>query len=386
MRIALIDGSFLHYTGQLANGLAQAGHEVLFIAKSSGVGFMADDLVEARRQFAEIVGEGVCLEWVDIPLDNRLASLPANLRSIARMVRLIREHRPEVLHLQETVDYRIWAAVALSQHKYPLVLTVHNAELHPGKRRDRTEFLRPWLRRRAQGIVVHGEDVKRRLLAVSDVREELISKLPIGAYAYYRRWLSDAAEDGKTVLFFGSVFLYKGIEYLIRAVPQVSRLVPDAHFVIAGSGPDWPRCRDLITEHARFTLMERRVTDREVTQLFENAAVVVLPYLEASQSAVLLVAIALGKPVVITNVGCMPDMVEDGETGFIVPPRDENALADAIVRLLQDRGLRERMGAKALEKSTSGSLSWNIIAESTVAVYESAIATRREKRVCNRGG
>ena len=100
----------------------------------------------------------------------------------------------------------------------------------------------------------------------------------------------------------------------------------------------------------------------------------VCPYIEASQSGVLAIANAFGKPVVATNVGGIPEIVEHGKTGLLVPPCDARSLADAIVALLQDQPTREAMRRCTLQKSKA-ELAWANIAKRTMQVYQQAQAT-----------
>ncbi len=107
--------------------------------------------------------------------------------------------------------------------------------------------------------------------------------------------------------------------------------------------------------------------------LFRQASVVVLPYIDASQSGVIPVAYTFAKPVVATTVGGLPEMVDDGCTGYLVPPRDSDALADAVVHLLQHPTLRHALGANAKRKAET---EWapDVIAEQTLQVYHRAVA------------
>ena len=103
----------------------------------------------------------------------------------------------------------------------------------------------------------------------------------------------------------------------------------------------------------RFIVLNEYVSDEKRAELFRRASVVVLPYIEASQSFIISIAYRFGKPVVATTVGGLPQMVDDGKTGFLVPPRDVDALADAIVRLMQnDRACAGCSGRTGCERST----------------------------------
>jgi glycosyltransferase involved in cell wall biosynthesis len=112
-----------------------------------------------------------------------------------------------------------------------------------------------------------------------------------------------------------------------------------------------------------------------VADLFQRASVVVLPYTDASQSGVVPLAYAFGKPVVVTDVGSLPEVVDDAETGYIVPPKDPTRLGDAIIDLLKNKEKRKTMGEKAYRKGEE-ELSWGRIALRTVEVYKKAISLR----------
>src|SRR4030043_34075 len=172
----------------------------------------------------------------------------------------------------------------------------------------------------------------------------------------------------KTVLFFGRISRYKGLDILIKAEPLITQQIPDAKIVIAGSGQDFGRYESLITNRSRFEIQNRFISHREVPKFFRRTAVVVLPYVEASQSAVVPIAYMFGKPVVVTNVGSIPEVVDEGKTGFVVPPNSPEDLSRAIIRILENHGLRKTMSANALAKA-SADLSWNTIAQETAKIY-----------------
>ena len=179
-----------------------------------------------------------------------------------------------------------------------------------------------------------------------------------------------------TVLFFGRIWAYKGLEVLIEAEPLITREVPDARIVIAGRGDSLDQYQQTMVNPGHFELHNHYIPNEMVAELFQSASIVVLPYLEASQSGVIPIAYAFGKPVVATNVGGIPDVVDHGQTGYLVPPNDPASLAKAVIALLTDRRARLEMGQKAQEKARRD-LSWTSIAEQTIHVYEKAMTSAK---------
>ncbi len=180
------------------------------------------------------------------------------------------------------------------------------------------------------------------------------------------------------MLFFGRIWPYKGLEYLIRAEPAISAAVPDVRIVIAGRGEDLARYRALMRHPERFEVRDEYVPYDGIGSLFRAASVVALPYIGGSNSGVLHTAYAYGRPVVATSVGGLPEVVDEGRSGFVVPPRDPDALAAAIVRVLREPGLAAAMGARALEKARTEH-DPATAARLTLPVYEAALRRRRSR-------
>ena len=131
---------------------------------------------------------------------------------------------------------------------------------------------------------------------------------------------------------------YKGLEYLIQAMGLVREKVP-AHLLVVGEfwqSPEFfQRYAEEFGVHTAMTIVNRYVPNEDLPQYFDLADAVVLPYIAATQSAVVQVAFGFGKPVITTRVGGLHEVVEDGVTGLIVPPQDEQDLAAAIVRYFE---------------------------------------------------
>ena len=138
-----------------------------------------------------------------------------------------------------------------------------------------------------------------------------------------------------TVLFFGYVREYKGLAYLLRAMPMILEEI-DVDLLVVGEFYDDRSKYDRIIEELdigeRVRIVAEHVPDEAVGDYFGAADVAVLPYVSATQSGITQIAFAFGLPVVSTNVGGLPEVVREGETGYIVKPEDERELARAVVR------------------------------------------------------
>jgi glycosyltransferase involved in cell wall biosynthesis len=229
--------------------------------------------------------------------------------------------------------------------------------------------------RQADQVIVHGEQIRQDVLAHLHLPAERIHVVPpVPDLVLPARASSGSCQhDGQHILFFGRIWAYKGLDYLIRAEPLVTSQVPHARIVIAGHGEDFARYRRMMVHPEHFIVHNEYIPDDTLIDLFREASIVVLPYVDGSISGVVPVACTFGKPVVATTVGILPEMVDDGRTGLLIPPRDEKALAAALVRLLRDERLRDELGRGAKRKAES-TFSPDAVAPQTLGVYERAIA------------
>lgn len=152
--------------------------------------------------------------------------------------------------------------------------------------------------------------------------------------------------DGPLLLFFGFVRPYKGLRFLLQALPTVRQSFPNVHLLVAGEF--WEEKSVYTDQIGRLelerivTLLDHYIPNEEVPLCFAAADVVVLPYVHATQSGVVQLAFGCGRPVITTAVGGLADLIRDGENGLLVPPGDSTALADAVERYLTE-GLGETM-------------------------------------------
>jgi len=172
----------------------------------------------------------------------------------------------------------------------------------------------------------------------------------------------------------------KSPELLISAFAGVLSVVPDAKLVIAGSGQEEDNLSRQIKglNITNSVFMVGKLRKEKVAQLMAAADVFALPSKMESFGLTLLEASAAGLPVVCSNAGGIPEVFQDGFNGLLYPPGDDDAMAKAIIRLLQDRELAKKISANAME--TAGRFTWERTAEQTLRVYKEVLQENTSSR------
>ena len=176
------------------------------------------------------------------------------------------------------------------------------------------------------------------------------------------------------VLFFGLLSPSKGVEDLIEAFALVVKTT-DARLVVAGYPTKFINVASIKAQVNRLGISDKVVLDlryiplNELGALMELAAVVVYPYHSSTQSGSLQTAYTFGKPVIATRVGGLPEAVDDGKSGFLVPANSPGELAQKIAILVGDRALTDAMGKYARTLSLTR-FNWDSIARKMLSVYE----------------
>jgi glycosyltransferase involved in cell wall biosynthesis len=167
----------------------------------------------------------------------------------------------------------------------------------------------------------------------------------------------------------GALVAQKGQQHLIDAAAIVVRAVPDSRFVICGDGD----LRPALEEQIKRKHLERHVFlagfRPDVLELLKGFDLFALSSLQEGLCTSLVDAMAASKAAVATQVGGVPEVVAPGETGFLVPPRDHEGMADRIIKLLKNDALRARMGEAALKRARER-FTVDRMVEGTLATYE----------------
>jgi len=269
-----------------------------------------------------------------------------------------------------------------------IVLTLHNVN---GRKRDRkdTALNRITLRiqyRFADHIFVHTEKMKQELIDDFAGRAELTTVIPFGinnAVPNTQLTTGEARERlgignrEKTLLFFGHIAPYKGLEYLVSAFQQVANQRDDCRLIIAGRPKNceayWNTIRLAIEEDlktSRILLRQEFIPDEDTELYMKAADVLILPYRHIYQSGVLFLGYSFGLPIIAADVGSLADDVVEGRTGFVFRAEDSDDLAKTIDRYFDsDLYIHLSDRRRAIREYAMKRNSWDEVAQKTTNVY-----------------
>lgn len=353
-RIVLACDFFLRYSTMLAAALERTGAEPVLLTRDHG-GEFGGDAGAAEAYVRAALGPRTELRT----LSGRVRS-PGGWRQALALRRRLSRAGSDVVHLQESIGNDPRLLLAAGVHRGRFAFTVHDPVRHPGDRDTRwTAQSNRALARHAGLVFVHGEAIGDELRARLAVRAPIVV-VPHGI---------EPAEPappppGRSILFFGRISHYKGLDVLLDAMTAVWDALPDVTLTIAGEGSIEPHP---VLADNRIAVRAGHVPDRDVPDLIRAAGCVVLPYRQASQSGVGSQVKPFGRPLVASAVGGLPELVADG-SGLLVPPEDAGELAAALVRVLGDRELAARLGAAGVATVDRGA-SWDAVAVRTLDAY-----------------
>lgn len=298
-----------------------------------------------------------------------------------RLARVLKRFRPDIVHAHDPHAVAV-ASLGLSIAQLspvPPLVASRRVDFHI----KGNSFSR-WKYRQVDCFVAASDAIRGMLIAdgipsskVVTVHEgvdvERVESMP-AAQLHATFWLPSHAPIVGNV---AALVPHKGQRFLIEAAALVVQDVPDARFVILGEGPLRPALERQIAEHhlEKHVILGGFRTD--ALSMHKAFDVFVLSSLTEGLGTSLLDAMASSKPIVATRTGGIPEVVVDGETGFLVEPHDAAGLAAAIVRLLADASLRERMGRAGFARVVAR-FSVDRMVDETVKVYERTVGTRRE--------
>jgi D-inositol-3-phosphate glycosyltransferase len=310
----------------------------------------------------------------------------------ARLIRYALTAEPRIFHILWNNKFEFFDRTLLMLYykllRKKVVLTLHN--VNAGRRDSKdTRLNRLTLRIQyglADRIFVHTEKMKLELIDEFGEQQTRVTVIPFGinnAVPKTNLTSSDARrrlgirENEKTILFFGHIAPYKGLEYLVSAFQQVASRRDDYRLIIAGRPKNcesyWTTVAAAIepdVRRGRVLLKADFIPDDETEMYFAAADVFVLPYKHIYQSGVLFLGHSFGLPVLAADVGSLKDDIVEGKTGFVFKPEDPDDLARAIEEyfasdLYTDLNNRRQ----EIQEHATQSHSWDTVSQLTMSVY-----------------
>jgi D-inositol-3-phosphate glycosyltransferase len=325
----------------------------------------------------------------------------------ARLIRYAATARPRIFHILWNNRFESFDRTLLMLYYRLLgkkiVLTAHNVNASKRDAKD-SPLNRLTLRiqyRLAHCIFVHTRKMQQELIEEFGVLDARTTVIPFGinnAVSNTELTPDEAKhrlgirKDEKTILFFGRITPYKGLEYLTAAFRQILARGGDYRLIIAGR-PDncesyWRATREAIlnsTTNGRILVRAEFIPDDETEIYFKAADVLVLPYRDIYQSGVLFLAHSFGLPVLASDVGSLKDEIVEGKTGFVFKPEDADDLAKAIERyfasdLYADLDRRR----PEIRNYATARHSWDVVGQITMGVYASLLQIPPAEQALNR--
>lgn len=273
---------------------------------------------------------------------------------------------PDIFHFNWQLECRERWLYKLPVKKY---MTVHDPISHSSVQNEWEEKSRIIAFNNTHRFILLSDVLKKTFSNKYKICESKIDIARMGDFSHLRY----IKPIGNTItypyiLFFGQILSYKGIEYLCAAMTIVHKMCPQLHLVIAGNGKlyfDYSLYESLDYFHLR----NEFIPIDELAGMLQNALFAVCPYIDATQSGVVQTSFSCNTPLIVTNVGSLPIVVKHNETGLVVPPKDINALANAIILLATSPNLLNAF-RNNIEHKWKPTMSWEPIAEIYIKSYK----------------
>lgn len=255
--------------------------------------------------------------------------------------------------------------------KKSLIFTIHDVIPHSGEhsRFGFTEKLVNFLCNSNFPIIIHNNTDFNYCIQKYKSKKNEFYYIPFGIFETYKEF-HPSAMPSSDILFFGRISKYKGLEYLINALKILKQQNIYLKTVIAGKGILDNNLLNEINESNYITLINRPISNYELSGLLNNTKVVICPYTDATQSGVLMTAFAFGKPVIATNVGGFKEIIIDGYNGLLVEPRNILQLSEAIKKALNDNFYKNLLFGVNDFINMSSKYNWNNILNEYISIYE----------------
>ena len=380
MKIALVSpydypypGGVVRHIFYLDKEFRRLGHDIRIIAACS------DDVGDVPPQVIKVSGS-----IAHIPFAGSVARITLSPRIYRRVKKILKREQFDVIHLHEpltpTLPLAVLRHVPLSPQSV-VVGTFHayRESMHPGY--DYAKLLFEPFFGRLDGRIAVSEAVREYLTPYFPGDYRIIPNgIDLERFSDPALRSIEQFDDGKlNILFVGRLEKRKGFKYLLQAFAQVKQAVPEARLMVVGAY-DKEDKEPFVLYARQHRLRDVRfigqVSEDDLPRYYRTCHVFCAPSTGfESFGIILLEAMAAGRPIVASDIDGYRGVLADGEEGLLVQPEDERRLADALVRLLKDPALRERMGRQGQAKAAN--YVWQKVAQQVLDYYRELLEKKR---------
>jgi Glycosyltransferase len=277
----------------------------------------------------------------------------------------------DLIHVHFPFPLALFGIAMKRISKKPLVMTCHGSEVNMAKKNLVFRKIFKWMLVYADSVTVNSTFMKNELSKIIPAKEIEIIPMGSGIGDISEKALKKERKTKTNLLFVGRLIEVKGTKYLVEAMKLLEAEKFELH--IAGDGPERENLEKIAPKNVVFHGYQ---TGKNLEELYRNADIFILPsivddagYTEGL-GTVLLEAANFSIPVIGTNVGGIPDIIKDGETGILVPQKDPKAISEAVKKLAENPQLCENL-VKNAKKHLEKSFSWESITEKFFKIYSS---------------
>ncbi len=290
----------------------------------------------------------------------------------------------DIIHAQWSLPQGLTGIICKYIFKIPCITTLHGSDIY-GLKYPGLKWLNAKVIRHSDVCTANSSATARMAERISGRRNIVV--VPMGVNPYFLgqartrdvKRLEPAAGE-KRILYVGRLIELKGVNYLIQALPGVLEKFPETKLILVGSGP---MKNDLVALSNRLNLDSKvvyidKVPQEKLSEIYSSASLFVLPSIVNNQGeteglgVVLLEAMACGLPVIGSNVGGIPDIIKDGETGLLARQKEPESLTEKITMLFSDKNLRRRLVENGYRIVKENFL-WDTIAEKFIGLYRDTL-------------
>jgi glycosyltransferase involved in cell wall biosynthesis len=250
----------------------------------------------------------------------------------------VRKIEPDVIH----IDAKSLRFISMAPYLYffkRVFTTIHDPMPHSGEDHLKARLIRFLSLGLAKNYFFYSKYARNEFKKLEPTNKRSTWQLHLFPITFFKNYVKKKDNQKNHILFFGRLSPYKGIDVLMAAIPQILAKYPEEKFVIAGKSIEGYQIDAQVIEKYKdnITLINRYISNEELADLFTGAKMALCPYKDATQSGVLVTALALNVPVIASSVGAFPEYIKENQNGLSVPAGNAPALADAVCSLLNNR-------------------------------------------------